>query len=74
MHQPWEYITVNISGGGNTAVSDTLNKLGHEGWEAWHMLERPDSVVVFLRRMKEIPTFTLSPELADRIQNGRRRG
>lgn len=50
MRQKWENITIKISGGGNNAVSDTLNKMGEEGWEAWHLEDRPDSVIIFLKR------------------------
>lgn len=67
MKQKVENIQVKISGGGATGLSDTLNKMGDEGWEPWHMIERPDSVIVFLKRPREAAGLTISPELARRI-------
>lgn len=61
MKQRWENITLKISGGGSNAISDTLNKMGDEGWEAWHLESRPDHVIVFLKRPR---SSILAPELS----------
>lgn len=69
MKQKWEYITVKIEGGGSTAVSDTLNKMGDVGYEAWHLESRPDHVIVFLKRVK---SAILAPDISvGRVSNGR---
>lgn len=65
MRQKWENIQVKISGGGSTALSDTLNKMGAEGWEAWHLESRTDHAIVFLKRPV---SAILAPELS--IGNG----
>lgn len=64
MKQQWEYITVSISGKGANAVSDSLNKMGQEGWEGWHMIDRPDHVLVFFKRIKGL---ALPPNLSLRV-------
>lgn len=60
MKTKWENVQVLIAGAGPNAVSEGLNKMGEEGWEAWQMLERPDSVIVFFKRPK---SAILSPEI-----------
>lgn len=65
MKQKWENISVVITGGGPTAINDSLNKMGDEGWEAWHLESRPEHVIVFFKRPK---SAILAPEL----MNGRR--
>lgn len=65
MKQKWENVTIKVSGGGPNAVSESLNKMGEEGWEAWHLESRPDDVLVFMKRPK-------SAILSTEIMNGRK--
>lgn len=60
MKQKWENISVLIAGGGPTAINDSLNKMGDEGWEAWHLESRPEHVIVFFKRVK---SAILAPEI-----------
>jgi hypothetical protein len=62
--QKWENISVSISGGGPTAVNDSLNKMGEEGWEAWDIQWLPDRAIVFFKRPKSAilaPRFSTMP-------------
>lgn len=61
MKQKWEYVSVLITGGGPTAINDSLNKMGAEGWEAWDLESRPEHVIVFFKRPK---SAILAPELS----------
>lgn len=67
MKQKWENISVAIAGGGPTAVNDTLNKMGDEGWEAWQMDWKQDHAVVFFKRPK---SAILSPEILNNRKHG----
>lgn len=61
MRQKWEHIQLKVSGGGPTALSDTLNKMGDEGWEPWHLESRSDHALVFFKRPR---SALLAPELS----------
>lgn len=65
----WENVTVKISGGGPTAVTDSLNKMGDQGWEAWHLESRPDDVLIFLKRAKPEPV--VMPPTGEAFSYGR---
>lgn len=63
MHDEWEYNAARISGGGPNGLVEGLNKLGHEGWEAWGREVHPDGDLVLLKRKKlralALPAFEM---------------
>lgn len=65
MKQKWENVQIMISGGGPNAISEALNRMGEEGWEAWHLESRTDHAIVFLKRPK---SGLIAPDLS--VSNG----
>lgn len=75
MAQQWEYIIVKIEGGGQNGLNEGLNKMGEQGFEAWHLEDRPDHALVFLKRLKSAPIMLADPSQGQfKIGNGRSRG
>lgn len=73
MRQQWEYNIAKISGGGSNGLVAGCDKLGEDGWEAWHYIDGPDGGTVFIKRLKNVAgvsDFTVSPELQKRINRG----